>query len=266
MFRLVQHVMAASALMTGPATATDLAPNAEHALWFPVGEQCTYRMYWGGLRVGEATLTTGWVEQAGRRLLAITFQARTNTIADVIFPVEIDVESLAEAPSIRPLGMAKIMRYGKQSSDGKLTFDWERGVARWEDRRRNRWNEYPVAPQTLDFTTFIFALRHPAVQDQPEVRFGVAVDDRVHELVAANTRRGSIRLPGRGSVSVRELALSSPGGLFVRMVPQQLWITTGSAPELAGMTLNVPVGKVRVLLTDCSSRVLTNPGPLRSTP
>jgi len=221
----------------------------EDTLWFPVGEQMTYRLHWGLLRVGEAQLSTGWVEEEGRRLLSITFTVKTNRLVEVVYPVEHQVENLVEPESFRPLRMTRRAREGKRITEGVLTFHWEEGFARWEDRQQDKVVEYPVAPGTLDFTTFMFALLRDFPDQGDERRYAVAVDGRTYDLKATIARRGRVRLPGSGAtpgVNVNIAAVD--GGLFVRTVPEELWITAAPVRRLAAMYMQVPVGRVRMVL------------------
>lgn len=236
----------------GAAGAGDAKPPTGcHAggLWFPVGEDLTYRLQWGVLRVGEARLSTGWVEEGGRRLLSIAFTVRTNRLAETIYPVEHRVENLVEPESFRPLRMSRLAREGKRITDGELTFDWEAGVARWQDRLRDRVVEFPVTPGTLDFTTFMFVVLRDVRDQGDERRYTVAVDGRAYDVVVNALRRGRLRLPGSGFTSGLHVGIAADGGgLFVRTVPEGLWITDEGIPRLAALHLRVPVGRVRMVL------------------
>ena len=40
-------------------------------LWFPVGEEIDYEVYWGIFMVGEATAKAEWIQRDGRRVLSL---------------------------------------------------------------------------------------------------------------------------------------------------------------------------------------------------
>lgn len=220
-------------------------------LWFPVGERLSYRLQWGILRVGEAHLATSWVEHEGRKLLAVSFEAVTNRLVEMIYPVEHQVETLVDPRTFRPLHMTRKAREGRRTTDGVLTFDWDEGMARWDDRKRNREVDYPVDLQALDFITFMLALLRDAHEMGSEHRYEVAVDGRAYDLKATVTRKGRIRLPGAGHIPAVRVDIAAPeGGLFVRTIPEKLWITDGTVRRLAMLRLQVPVGRVKMTLLD----------------
>ena len=53
-----------------------------------MGETLDYRIYWGVIPVGSSRVTTEWIEEDGRTLIAIRFRTKSNDVLSKIYPVD----------------------------------------------------------------------------------------------------------------------------------------------------------------------------------
>ena len=239
-----------AALLPSAGSRADPAAAAPD-LWFPVGETLTYRLYWGPLPVGEAQSSTRWEEEDGQKRLVIRFTARSNRVVEKIYPVDIRIESVVDPVRFLPLRLVKQTSEGSHIGDDRLSLDQDRGVAKWEDFHGNRVSEYPIAPGTHDFVSFMFDLRRHSLETGKTIAYPIAHEDRTQSVSITVGNRDLVRLPGQGAVPSLLLNLSGEtADLFVRKVPGEVWVSDDARRVVTIMYLTVPVGRVKCLLVE----------------
>ena len=96
---------------------------------FPVGENLTYRIYWGVIPVGETIITTDWVEEGGRRLIRIRLRTHTNKWMDRIHKIDDDVISVVEPGTLLPVRSVELVHDKDRNAEETTTFDHANRVA-----------------------------------------------------------------------------------------------------------------------------------------
>ena len=107
-------------------------------LWFPVGEEIDYEVFWGVFMVAEATAKAEWIERDGRRLLSLNMRAKTNGLVEKIYPVKEFLETIIEPISF-PVSYTHL--------------DWAYRQGRYQEAAelfRRLATDYPRAPTALE--------------------------------------------------------------------------------------------------------------------
>lgn len=215
-------------------------------LWFPVGEKLAYQVHWGILPVGTAEIASSWVEEGGRTYLAARFRAWSNRLIDRIYRVEDTVETLVDPVTFLPLRVEKRLSEGRLRFDDVLTFDHERGRARWENRVTGKSVEYAVPANAQDIVSFLYSLRREPLRPAQEIATAIAVDNRMWDFIIRVGRREDIRLPAFGAVPcVRVRVQTADRGFFVNKIPGTIWVSTDERRFVTRMYIRAPIGSLR---------------------
>lgn len=107
-------------LLAGEGTVEDASP-------FPVGERLVYRLRWGIIVAGKATLEVKErTEIDGVPAQHIHISIRTTGLVDKLYKVRTKVDSYITLDSARTLLYRKKQREGKTRADIEVEFDWEK--------------------------------------------------------------------------------------------------------------------------------------------
>ena len=231
-----------------------LAPAGETndalpALWFPVGEGLTYRIFWGVIPVGYVRVTSQWVEEDGRTLLAIRMRTRTGDVLSKVYPVDDLVETVIDPATFLPLRCTKTLREGRYRCDEVTVFDHASRIAHWTSRMNHKTKEIPIEPDTLDLVAFMYRMRLNRFEPGTKTQYKVMADEKLYSLEVDADRIESFRVGDYGWVSSVKLEpKASFGGLFVRKGRLWMWVSEDERRIATKVAAQVVVGKVNILL------------------
>ncbi len=228
-----------------PPPAPERLPGAT----WPVGEKITYRLYWGVIPVGTATITSEWVEENGRRLLALRMRTLSNKVIEKIYPVDDTIESLIDPETFLPVRFTKNLSEGRHRYLEVTTFEHTNGLARWESRISGRKKEFPIRPDTRDIPTLMYYLRSHTFVPGAREHFEVMADEKIYDLWVQTVAREKVKLPGYGAVSSLRIEPEAAfDGLFVRKGRVWVWVSDDPRRLATKIVASVPVASVRALL------------------
>jgi hypothetical protein len=238
----------AALALAAVAHATDAADTN---LWFHVGEELTYRVYWGRLRVGTCQITTEWVQQNGRRLLAIRYRTRSHKVIESLYPVDDFIESLIDPDGFRPVRFEKRLSEGRHRSHEITTFDYDRKLAIWEAPMRKRRDEIPIAADTRDLVSFLYFIRGQGLDPGTVKQYQVMTDEKVYDVWVKTGLLESVPLPGYGRIpSLRVDPEAAFNGLFMRKGKVTVWVSNDARHIVTRIVASVPVASIKVVLED----------------
>ena len=222
-----------------------------NALWFPVGEKLTYRIYWGVIPVGSSVVSTEWVEEGGRKLIAIRFRTRTTDFMTKIYPVDDFLESVIDPETFLPLRFAKRLSEGKYRCDELTEFDHANQKAVWTAKTSGKKKEFPIDADTRDIITFMYFMRADKFLPKTTTNFRVMSDEKVYDLVVKAGEVEKFRVSDFGWVkSIRLDPEAAFQGMFVRSKGQvTMWISNDARRICTKMSAHVPVANVSLLLS-----------------
>lgn len=214
-----------------------------------MNETLTYRLYWGVIPVGTATATTAWVEEEGRRLIAIRTRARSNRVLRAIYPVDSRVESFVDPQTLLPVRFVKRLSEGRRRHHEVTTFDHAAGVARFQDLRKDRVKTFPIDPDTRDLLSFMYFARGQSYEPGSGSDYRVMADDKMYGLRIDALRNESVEDASGEKVEVVRLEPKATfEGLFVRKGRMFLWVSRQAPTVIVRADVEVPVARVKAIL------------------
>jgi hypothetical protein len=214
-----------------------------------VGEKLVYRMYWGFIPVGQAELSTAWVVENGRKLLALRATARTTSFVALIYPVEDFVESTVDPATFLPVRYIQRLKEGRHVRDDYVTFDYASGKARWESKKDGKSGEVAVDWDTRDVVSLVYYMRSKGFAPDQQARFRVLVDNKLYELVVTGLGQEEVEVKGVGKVPcVKVEPKAKFGAIFVRKGKVEMWFSEDERHICVRMAGFLPKAKVKAIL------------------
>lgn len=229
-------------------SAAHPSPQAEFG--FPVGETLVYSVHWGFLHVGETRVWNEWIEEDGRRLLAIRARIQTVSVLDKIFPVDDFLESVVDPQTFLPLRFTRRLSEGRYRLHEVTTFDHAALRAHWKHLlRKDSEEDFAIESNTRDMISFMFYMRRHAWQPDIEFSERVMANEKLYDLIVQTRQYEKIKLPAYGSV--RSLLVEPDAkfqGVFLKVGRLRVWISDDQRCLCTVATAKIPVGTVRVML------------------
>lgn len=222
-------------------------------LWFPVGEEIDYQIFWGVFMVGEATAKAEWIERDGRRLLSLNVRAKTNGLVEKIYPVKEFLETIIEPVSFLPLSFEKDSHEGKRHYHELTTFDHAAGKGVWRSlsRKDKEPIEFVIQPDTRDLMGLMYWIRKEPFTAGETRQYEVMTDDRLYELIVEVGKKERVSLSRYGKVAC--LKMEPKGkfqGMFVRKGRMWLWVADDPRGPICRVAASVPVASIKIMLKE----------------
>jgi len=218
--------------------------------WFPVGEQLHYKLYWGVIPVGKASLRTDWVDAGDRVLLRITALARTTSIVRALFPVDDRVESLVDPTTMLPLQYTQVLNEGRKHRNDRIVFDHANKRAVWSDDKSDKAHVLLISEDTRDLLAFTYYMRSKAYDIGTRQVTDVIVDEKLYELTLTGMKRDRVKVKGfkkKFSCLVVEPEAKF-GEIFMRKGKINMWFTTDARRLCAKIYAFLPFADFKACL------------------
>ncbi len=217
---------------------------------FPVGEQLVYRVSWGAIPVGEATVTTSWKEGHEGELLRLHLHVRSNRAIAVAYPVRIDIESIVRVDDFLPVRHHQRRREGRRRAEVEVIFDHEKGVAIQRELLRDREDTIELEADTRDIFTFLYYVRRYPMELGNRSHYRVLTDDKIYDLwLDVAEEAVDVRTILDDRVSAFEVEPEAAfEGVFRRHGSLELQVSRDARQLMLFMRANVPIGSVRAVL------------------
>lgn len=225
------------------------AESAPPKLWFNVGEELVYSIHWGVIRVAETRVTTEWVEEDGRRLIAIRYRTRSNSFLRKIYPVDDVIEAVIDPGPFLPVRFTKTLSEGRYRTDEVTVFDHAAGKAYWTNRYRDKKKEFEIDPDTRDLVTFMYYMRQHEFEPGEKAAYRVMADEKIYDVFLNVTSVDTLKTDNFGKVkSVRITPEAAFEGLFVRKGKIVLWVSRDARRVATRVQATVPVADIHINL------------------
>lgn len=233
-----------------PSVAAEPPPSASN-LWFAVGEELVYAVYWGVIYVAETRVTTEWVEHQGRTVLAIRYRTRGNAFIEKVYPVNDFIESLIDPETFLPIRFTKTLNEGSYHTDEITDFDFATLTARWQNRKNGKVKEFPIEPDTRDLVTFTYYLRSRTFTPGEKLSYRIMADEKLYDVMLKVGQLDTMKFDRFGKVrSVRVEPEAAFEGIFVRKGRITLWVSEDPRHVCTRMMATVPVANIRINLAE----------------
>lgn len=227
------------------------APDGAPDVGFPVGEELIYKVYWGFIPVAKTRIATRWVERDGRLLLNIRYRTRSNKVIATLYPVDDRLEALIDPDGFLPVEFVKNMREGRHHYHEVTTFDFQNNLARWEDKKGKKVEEFPIDADTRDIVSFMYYMRAARLKPGQTREFRVMADERIYDLTLKAGKSEKVKVNRFGRVSCLKVEPEAQfDGLFVRKGKVTLWISDDERYLCTRLVGSVPVASIKVCLVE----------------
>jgi len=226
-------------------------PSAEN-LWFDVGEEIRYDIYWGVIHVGQSVVTSEWVvHEDGRTLLLIRFKTRTNRVVEKLYPVTDIQEALIDPDTFLPVYYLKNSSQGKHKQHEITRFNHAEGIAVWESLTKKTTLDIEIQPDTRDLITLMYYLRSLDFEVGSTKNLQVLTDEKIYDLALRLPKKERVELQKYGRISSYMVDPEAAfNGLFVRKGKMYLWVSDDDRKICTKITAIVPVASIRIQLAE----------------
>lgn len=218
-------------------------------LWFPVGEELVYRLYWGIIPVGKSRVRTFWRDTPDGRRLVIRYRTTTNRLFDRIYPVDDFAEAVIEPQAFLPDRFTLRMTRRRDACDQTASFDFAKGVCHWHSRCAGSTCTFAIKENSRDLISLMYYLRTAGVRAGERQRWQFAGDRGLVDLGLAGHGIEEVDLPLLGRVPcLRVEPQADFGGFLIEDGKVTAWISNDDRRLCTRLTIKAPLARVRVKL------------------
>ena len=218
-------------------------------LWFPVGEEIDYEVYWGVFMVGEATAKAEWIQRDGRRLLSLSMKAESNGIVEKLYPVRETLQTILDPVAFLPLSFEKDSYEGRHHHHELTTFDHAAKKGHWRSLLSGKQKDFDIAADTRDLMGLMYWIRKEPIRENETRNYWVMTDEKMYELIVEAGKKEELKLDGYGKVSTLKMEPKGKfNGMFVRKGRMFLWISDDARYTICRATASVPVASIKIVL------------------
>jgi len=237
---------AARAEVSPPGLSWDDPPPE---LWFPVGEEIDYEVYWGIFMVGEATAKAEWIQREGRRLLSLSMQAESNGIGEKLYPVKERMQTILDPTTFLPLSFEKDSHEGRHHHHELTTFDHAARKGHWRSLLKDKRKDFDIEADTRDLMGLMYWIRKEPIAAGETRNYWMMTDEKMYELIVAAGKKEELKLDGYGKVTCIKMEPKGKfNGMFVRKGRMFLWISDDARYTICRATASVPVASIKIVL------------------
>ncbi len=246
MTMLATHILAQEKTLSKPRKEV---AAFDDKLWFNVGEELVYKIYWGYIPVGKSYISTKWIENNGKKQIAIRFRTRSNDFLSKIYPVDDFLESIVDPETFLPIQFTKKLKEGKYRCHEVTTFDFEQKKAVWKSIKNETEKTFEIDDDTRDIICFMYYMRKRKLEPGREEAFRVMADEKMYDLQIKIRQIEKVSIEHYGEIESLKLEPEAAfDGLTVRKGKSWLWISQDQRRLCTKLAVEVPIAKVFLYL------------------
>jgi hypothetical protein len=212
--------------------------------------------------VGWAEFKTRWITENGRKLLALRAVARTNWVADKIYPVDDEVETIVEPDTFLPLRHTCRIREAQHRRHDRILFDHGRKRAQWMSLAQGKQQEIAIESDSRDVLSLAYFMRSKEFKVGQQEKFRVAVDNKLYELAVTGLSVEKLDVGGLGRTEcIKVEPRAKFGEIFVRKGRIWLWFSNDRRHLCALMGVRLAVASLKAVLTGVETPAEGNGSP-----
>lgn len=221
------------------------------ALWFPVGEETIYDIYWGFIHVGTSRAITDWVEQDGKPRLRVRHLTKTNRVVAQLYPVEDTIETLIDPQTFLPVYFRTKMSEGHYRNDEITVFNHGDGYGEQGSFRNGHVKKFKIESDTRDIVTLMYWLRRDEFTVGTTNQYRVMADEKLYDLFVKPTASEKQKVGDYGKVDVTRLDPEAAfNGLFMRKGKMTVWVSEDERRLCTKIEAEVPVANIHIALDE----------------
>ena len=222
---------------------------------YPLGEKLTYRIMWNMFPVGQTVIQCEALTDHGADSIRVRVQAKSNRLVSALYPVNDLIDCYINRTTGLPYRVEKQTSEGKHLCDDTLQLDHAKGLAVWQSRSASISTNYPIYSDTLDVSSFLYAIRTYSFTLRKPKTFHVAADGTLHGLTITAEQKKMLKttLSDEKILCTRYSVVPERKDLFVRKIPGDVWVTDDDRRIMVKMKAKTPLGNVRIVLDEVLS-------------
>jgi hypothetical protein len=223
--------------------------SADYSTCFIPGEITEYKITWMGIPIAWSRTTTEEIEEGARKLIRIRLEAKSYKAASGIYKVDDLTDIIIDPETALPVRIDIQIHEGSRKKSHLTTFHHDKKVAVFQDRISKDIREVPIAGDTQDIYSFIYANRNEPLQTLAEKTYPLYADGKVYNLGMKIIKESKVSLPDYGKV---ECTIVEPiaefDGMFIRQGKILFWVSKENRRMVTCIKAKVPVGTVTAKL------------------
>lgn len=179
-------------LKAGTATPVSIASSLKTV---PVGEELEYDIFWLGVLVGSAKLTTSLTPD--KKLILLNFQAQSNWYLKILYPIRVRLSSWVDSETVSPRRFESYLKRQWRVHESVITFDLTSGTS-LQKLLGDREVMVPITPKTQDGLSMLYYARTMPFELGKTIPLEVTADGRNWPLNGTVMQAGIIRIGNSG--------------------------------------------------------------------
>lgn len=232
-----------------------LPPSGQHETLPPVaqpfraGERLKFSVQYGIIHAGTAYLEVASMREFhGRPAYDLVARAESNRFFDAFYKVRNRIESTWDARGRFSWRYSENRREGGYRFKGEVTFDPERGEAKYDNGRT-----FPIPPGVQDALSSFYYTRTQALPIGGSIVFDYHASEKSQPLQVKVIGRERIQVPaGTFDCIAIEPSLKA-GGIFKNNGRLVIWITDDQRRMPVLMRSKLTIGSISVILVDAKA-------------
>lgn len=194
-------------------------------------------------------ISTAWVNEEGKDLIAIRMIVKTGRIVSKLYPVNDFIESLVDPETFLPVKYSQKIKEGKRVRNETSVFDHANGVVHWKSHLDGSTTNIAIAADTRDILCLVFYMRSQGFSIGQTRKFKVLVDKDLYELIVTGMKYEDIYLAKFGDIRCLKLKPKAKiGEVFVRKGTMMMWFSNDKRRLCTKISIKVPVASVKIIL------------------
>jgi hypothetical protein len=214
-------------------------------LSFGVGERLQFKVRWGPIKAGNATMEIPEIiEYNGRKCFRIVSTAESSKFFSAFFKVRDRVESITDVKGLYSLHFEKHIREGKFQSDKSVDFDQQNHLALTDK------DTIPVPPFVQDVLSALYYVRTQPLEIGKSIFVDNHTDKKNYPLEVKVLRKERVEVDAGTFDCLVVQPILQAAGVFEQKGSLTVWLTDDQKKMPVLMKSKVMIGSITTELTD----------------
>lgn len=224
--------------------------NKAAAFPFRVGEKLHYKVFWGIVEVGLATLEVKELAEVdGHACYRIVGTIQSNHFFSKIYPVRSVVETYLDAEGLFSRKFLEDRHEGSHARDRETILDYAAGQGKVVRKPSGRTTTFPLPKHAQDGFSTIYYLRTQPLEPDSERKFAAIGSEEVTQVTLHVFERKEMRLSGMGKIpAIRVEPSTNYESIFTRKGPLTVWVSADERKIPLLVISKIQVGSVKAEL------------------
>lgn len=214
-------------------------------LSFGVGEKLKFKVRWGPIKAGNATMEIPeTIEYKGRKCFRIVSIAESSKFLSAFFKVRDRVESIMDVEGLYSLHFEKHIREGKFQADKSVDFDQQNHLALTDK------DTIPVPPFVQDVLSALYYVRTQTLEIGKSIFVDNHTDKKNYPLEVKVLKKERVEVDAGTFDCVVVQPILQAAGVFEQKGTLTVWLTDDQKKMPVLMKSKVVIGSITTELTD----------------